>query len=137
MALKLEQTYIDDMIQHARDEFPNECCGVVLGHEGRAVKAYRGVNAEASPYRYNLDPDQLFQIYREAWNNGWDFLVIYHSHVFSAAYPSPTDIGLAFEPEAYYVLVSLEDMDNPVVRAYKIDREARTVSEEQIEMVTE
>jgi proteasome lid subunit RPN8/RPN11 len=125
------------MIEHALDENPNECCGILAGSDGRAVKAYRGLNAEASPYRYNLDPDDLFRIYREIDRSGWDILAIYHSHTFSEAFPSQTDISLAFYPDAYYILVSLADPSAPVVRAYRIDRDTRTITEEPIEVVPE
>lgn len=133
----LEQQYLDHMIEHALDDNPNECCGILAGKDGRCVKAYRGVNSEASPYRYNLDADDLFRIYREIDRNDQDILAIYHSHTFSEAYPSQTDISLAFYPDAYYILVSLADPASPVVRAFRIDREAREVTEEPIEVVGE
>lgn len=118
--LTLAQRYLDEIIAHAREEAPNECCGIIAGHDGRAVKLFRARNAEASPYRYSVDPQDLFRIYRECEANSWDFLAIYHSHTASEAYPSPTDIRLAFWPDAYYVLVSLQDAAKPVVRAFRI-----------------
>lgn len=118
--LTLAQRYLDEIIAHAREEAPNECCGIIAGQDGRAVKLFRARNAEASPYRYSVDPQDLFRIYRECEANSWDFLAIYHSHTASEAYPSPTDIRLAFWPEAYYVLVSLKDAAKPVVRAFRI-----------------
>ena len=122
---------MDEMIAHAKEDAPIECCGIIAGEDGRAVKLFRARNSEASPYRYSVDSDDLFRIYREAEDNEWSFLAIYHSHTASEAYPSPTDIRLAFWPESYYVLVSLEDAENPVVRAFRIlDGE---VNEEEIE----
>lgn len=118
--LTLDRAHIDEMIAHAREDEPNECCGIIAGIDGRATKLYRAVNAEASPYRYNVDPKDLLRIYRDLDDHGWDVLVIYHSHTQTEAYPSPTDIRLAAWPEAYYVLVSLEDAANPVVRAFRI-----------------
>lgn len=108
------------MIAHAREEAPNECCGIIAGVDGTATKLFRAQNSEASPYRYSVDPKDLFRIYRECEENDWNFLAIYHSHTASEAYPSPTDVRLAFWPEAYYVLVSLQDAGNPVVRAFRI-----------------
>lgn len=131
MALNLEQQFVDEIIAHAKEEAPNECCGIVAGKDGRGVKVYRAKNAEASPYRYKVDDRDLFRIYRECSDNDWDFLAIYHSHTASEAYPSPTDVRLALWPEAYYVLISLMDAANPVVRAFRIlDGE---VTEEPIE----
>ncbi len=118
--LALPKAFIDEMIAHAREEAPNECCGIIAGQDGRAVKLFRARNSEASPYRYNVDPEDLFRIYRECDSNGWEFLAIYHSHTASEAYPSPTDVRLSFWPEAYYVLVSLRNPQNPVVRAFRI-----------------
>ncbi|MDP2674724.1 MAG: M67 family metallopeptidase [Dehalococcoidia bacterium] len=128
--LSLPQTFIDEMIAHALEDAPNECCGIIAGQDGRAVKLFRAQNSEASPYRYNVDPKELFRIYRECDENGWEFIVIYHSHTASDAYPSATDVRLAFWPETYYVLVSLMDRDSPVVRAFRI--EDGRVSEEEI-----
>jgi len=128
--LSLPQTFIDEMIAHAIEDAPDECCGIIAGQHEHAVKLFRARNSEASPYRYNVDPKDLFRIYRECDENGWEFLAIYHSHTASEAYPSATDVRLAFWPEAYYVLVSLMDRENPVVRAFRI--EDSRVSEEQI-----
>ncbi len=118
--LTLPQELIDEMISHAREDAPNECCGIIAGQDGRVVKLFRAKNAEASPYRYNVDPSDLFRIHRECDQNGWEFLVIYHSHTASEAYPSLTDVRLAFWPETFYVLVSLMNPDEPAVRAYRI-----------------
>ena len=118
--LTLPQAYIEEMIGHAREEAPNECCGIIAGQDGRAVKLFRAKNAEASPYRYSVDPQDLFRIHRECEQNGWEFLVIYHSHTASEAYPSLTDVRLAFWPETVYVLVSLMNPVEPAVRAFRI-----------------
>ena len=120
MTLALPQSHIEEMIAHAREDAPNECCGIIAGKDGRATKLYRAINAEASPYRYSVDAKDLLRIYREVDGNDEDFLVIYHSHTHTEAYPSATDIRLAAWPDAYYVLVSLMDEANPVVRAYRI-----------------
>ena len=128
--LSLERRYLDEIVAHAREDAPNECCGIIAGNDAQAVKLFRAANAEASPYRYSVDPKDLFRIYRECEENGWSFLAIYHSHTASEAYPSPTDVKLAFWPEAYYVLVSLRDTDRPVVRAFRILDGA--VSEEEL-----
>ena len=129
MALKLPRAMVDEMVAHARDDLPNEACGVILGKGGAALRFYRARNSEASPYRYSIDPRDILKFTREADDEGLEFLVIYHSHVASAAYPSPTDIRLSqwpsdppadLYPGAYYVLVSLADPDNPDVRAFRI-----------------
>ena len=128
--LALPKKFIDEMIAHAREEAPNECCGIIAGQDGEARKLFRARNAEASPYRYNVDPQDLFRIHRECDANGWEFMAIYHSHTASEAYPSPTDIRLAYWPESTYILVSLMNRDDPAVRAFRIVDGA--VSEEEL-----
>jgi len=130
VALKLDQPLLDEMVAHALADAPNECCGIIGGKDGAATKLFRANNAEASPWRYKVDDKDLFRIYRECDDNGWDFLAIYHSHTASEAYPSPTDVRLAFWPEAYYILVSVQDPENPLVRAYRILEGA--ISEQEI-----
>jgi len=120
VALALEKHFVDEMAAHALEDAPNECCGIIAGKAGRATKLYRAKNAEASPYRYKVDDRDLFRIYKECSENDWDFIGIYHSHTASEAYPSPTDVRLAFWPEAYYILVSTKDPGTPVIRAYRI-----------------
>jgi proteasome lid subunit RPN8/RPN11 len=118
--LTLPKKFIDEMIGHALEEAPNECCGIIAGKDGRAVKLFRGRNAEASPYVYYLDTDQLFEIQRECWANEWEFLAIYHSHTKTKAYPSPTDIDQAYWPESYYIIISLRRRGHPTKRAFRI-----------------
>jgi proteasome lid subunit RPN8/RPN11 len=127
--LALPAAFIAEMIAHAQEDAPKECCGIIAGADGVATKLFRAKNAEASPYRYSVDPQDLFRIHRECEESGWDFLAIYHSHTASEAYPSPTDVRLAFWPEAYYVLVSLMRPETPVVRAYRIAEGAVTEEE--------
>ena len=131
--LSLERSYSDEIIAHAREDAPNECCGIIAGNDGSATKLYRALNAEASPYRYNVDPKDLLRIYRDIDGNGWDVLAIYHSHTHTEAYPSPTDVKLAAWPEAYYVIVSLEDDANPVLRAFRIEDGQVTEEELRVE----
>ena len=129
----IEKHYIDEMIVHARQEAPIECCGVLAGKCERVLKLYRAINAERSRYRYNIDSQDLFRINRECEENGWQFLGIYHSHTTSEAYPSPSDVRLAFWPESLYFIVSVRDAHKPEVRAFRI-RDGE-VTEEEIEIV--
>ena len=130
--LKLDRSYADEIIAHAREDDPNECCGIIAGNDGAATKLYRAVNAEASPYRYNVDSKDLLRIYRDIDDKDWDVLAIYHSHTHTEAYPSPTDVQLAAWPDAYYLIVSLADVANPVLRAFRI-RDGE-VEEEELEV---
>jgi [CysO sulfur-carrier protein]-S-L-cysteine hydrolase len=110
----------DEIVDHARDDLPNECCGIVASQDGAAVKVFRATNAEASPVRYGLDPQEQYRIMMEIDEQGWTLGAIYHSHTRSAAYPSQTDVNLAFYPDALYLIVSLQDLDRPDLHAFSI-----------------
>jgi [CysO sulfur-carrier protein]-S-L-cysteine hydrolase len=125
-------------VAHAGAEFPNECCGMLAGENGRAVRAYRARNSEASPFMYVMDPREQLRIMDEIDDGGWDLLAIYHSHTRSAAYPSRTDVELAFFPDALYLIVSLADRERPELRAFRIRRDApdgAQIAEEPVEVV--
>lgn len=120
MPFRIALRYIDEMIAHAREDAPNECCGVLLGQPGAVQRLVRCTNAEHSPFRYSVAPRELLEIDRQARENGWETLAIYHSHTQTEAYPSPTDVRLAAYPDALYILVSLRDEQNPTVRGFSI-----------------
>ena len=117
---KLPKTFADEMIAHARADAPNECCGILAGVDGRVMRAYPTRNAEASPVKYLIDSGDMFKAYKDAEDNGWEFLAFYHSHTFSEAYPSPTDVRLASWPDSLYILVSLRNPERPQVRGFYI-----------------
>src|SRR4051794_26920097 len=113
--MKIARQMVDEMISHAHEDAPNECCGMIGGEGGEARTLYRAANAEASPLRYSLDAQDQFRIMREMEEAGEELVAIYHSHTASAAYPSQTDVNLALYPDAVYVIVSLQD-EEPDVR---------------------
>ncbi len=109
----------DEMVTHARQDAPNECCGMIASRNGQAVRLYRASNTAASPLRYEIDGAEQYQIQMAIDDAGLDLGAIYHSHTRSQPYPSQTDINLAFYPDALYVIVGLAG-DEPEVRAYTI-----------------
>lgn len=131
----LEKRFAEEIIAHASAEDPNECCGVLAGRDGRVLALYRGLNAEASPYRYNIDSRDLLRIMREIEDRGWEILGIYHSHTHTSAYPSKTDVELAFYPDALYLIVSLMDAQRHIIRGFRICGGA--VQEEELALVGE
>jgi len=124
MVLQIARAQVDAMIEHARQEFPNECCGLLAGLQGRVELLLRGRNVDHSPYTYKLDPQEQLQLFKQMDARGLDLLGIYHSHTQSAAYPSRTDVAQAYYPDAAYVIVSLRDPDGAGdtvdVRAFRI-----------------
>jgi proteasome lid subunit RPN8/RPN11 len=117
--LTLSPAFAAEMIAHAREENPAEACGLLAGKDGVPAKLYRIPNADPSIYRYNMEPRAQLRAMMEIEAQGWDLLAIYHSHTHTPAYPSPTDISLAFYPDTLYVIVSLQHAD-PVIRAFSI-----------------
>ncbi|HEX6229859.1 MAG TPA: M67 family metallopeptidase [Solirubrobacterales bacterium] len=118
--MRIAQSLIDKIVAHAREDLPNECCGMVGGVDGEARTVYRAANAEASPFRYSIDAQEQFRLMREIEEAGEELASIYHSHTKSPAYPSQTDVNLAAWPDAVYLIVSLADPDDPVARGFWI-----------------
>ncbi len=126
----LAKRFAEEIVDHARTEAPNECCGLLAGQDGTVLELYRCDSTEKSPYRYYVDPKDQIRIMREIDKKGWDLIGIYHSHTHTEAYPSKTDVELAFFPEALYFIVSLEKPEAPVIRAFRIVD--RGITEEEV-----
>ena len=126
--MRISQEQWDELVAHARDEEPNECCGVITLSDGAVERVQRAGNERASPYGYSLDPKSLLDAFNAA-EDGYG-VAIYHSHPRSPAEPSQTDINLAEYPEYLYVIVSLAG--EPEVRAWWI-RDGK-VEEERVEV---
>jgi [CysO sulfur-carrier protein]-S-L-cysteine hydrolase len=123
MSMRIGHDLYDELIQHAREEAPNECCGMLGSRNGRAVTLYRARNAAASPLRYEIDGADQYRIQMEMDRSDLELGAIYHSHTRSEPYPSQTDINFAAGwPGVEWVIVGL-DRGSPeaVVRSYTID----------------
>ena len=137
--LRIDQETYDAIVAHAKRDHPDEACGVVAGPEGsdRPERFVPMVNAASSPTFYEFDPTDLLKLYREMDARDEEPVVVYHSHTATEAYPSRTDIGLAMEPNAHYVLVSTREHGNsegPVeFRSYRIVN--GEVTEEEVAVV--
>lgn len=117
--MRISQTLIDEMVAHAREDLPNECCGMIGGSDREATAVIRVANSAASPLRYEMDPQEQYNALKAIEDGGDELLAIYHSHTKSAAYPSQTDVNQAVAwPEQIYVIVSLADEEAPDVKAY-------------------
>ncbi len=117
--MKISRALVDEMVAHAREDLPNECCGMVAGLDGEATEVIRVENAAASPLRYEMDPKAQYEAWKSIEDGGRELLAIYHSHTKSAAYPSQTDVNQAVAwPDQVYVIVSLADEDAPDVKGY-------------------
>src|SRR3546814_15307288 len=114
---RIPRVIIDELVLHAREDLPNEACGMVPAKDGE-LAVHRVGNAAASPYRYEMDPLRMMRLEQQRDDLGESLFAIYHSHVASQAYPSPTDVRMAFFPpgemdqapmfpETFSILVSL------------------------------
>jgi proteasome lid subunit RPN8/RPN11 len=112
----------DQIVAHARQDHPDEACGVLAGPAGtdRPTRFIPMTNAARSPTFYEFDSTEQFRVWQEMDDQDEEPVVIYHSHTATEAYPSRTDIGLAAEPGAHYVLVSTRDEDRTEFRSYRI-----------------
>ena len=139
--LRISQTLVDAMVAHARQDHPDEACGVLAGPIGSdsPQRFIPMLNAARSPNFYEFDSGDLLRLYRELDANDEDPVVIYRSHTHTEAYPSRTDISYASEPEAHYVLISTRETGNDdgpyEFRSFRIvDGEA---TEESVEIIAE
>ncbi len=128
--MRISQSLIDEIVVHAREDLPNECCGMVGGRDGEATEAVRVENAAASPLRYEMDSQGQYDALKSIEDKGDELLAIYHSHTKSAAYPSQTDVNQAVAwPDQIYLIVSLADPERPEVKAYLLkDRKIADVA---------
>ena len=117
--MRIAASALSDILHHARETAPCECCGLLVGSGDSVVRTVRAANLEAAPTRYSIDPIDHFRAIRGARADGLEVVGAYHSHPASAAIPSATDIAEATSGADFvYLIVSLVDED---VRAYRID----------------
>ena len=122
MVISIQQAHVDEILEHARECTPRECCGLVGGtSSGRAQNIYRMRNAAADPLvTYEAAPEDLFAAQRAMRERGEQLLGIYHSHPRSAdPKPSDTDVRLAYYPSAVYFIVGLGG-ERPSLGAFRI-----------------
>jgi [CysO sulfur-carrier protein]-S-L-cysteine hydrolase len=128
--MRISQALLDELVAHAREEAPNECCGIVaIQHQGspdgqsaRAATVYRTINTAASPLKFEVDGKQLLGLIDTIEADGRELGAIYHSHTRTAPYPSQTDINFAANwPGIEWVIVGLADRAAPEIHSYLIE----------------
>jgi proteasome lid subunit RPN8/RPN11 len=119
--MRIAQSLIDELIAHALEDAPNECCGMVASHNGEAIKVFRARNAAASPLRYEIDGKEQYELQTAIEDAGLDLGAIYHSHTRTEPRPSQTDINFAkLWPGVLWIIVGLNG-DQADVRTWRID----------------
>jgi proteasome lid subunit RPN8/RPN11 len=121
----IARALLDELIAHAREDAPNECCGVVAvtpGDPVSATRVHRALNTAASPLRFEVDGLELLHTIEAIEADGSELGAIYHSHTRSVPYPSQTDINFAANwPGVEWIIVGLAGGEDPEVRSYLID----------------
>ena len=124
VALKITQHVLAGLIEHARDDAPLECCGLLAGDGDLINEFVRTRNVRASQVAYEIDPREHISAMKRLRARGRSVLGAYHSHPQTGAVPSPRDVAEAhYEMDFVYVIVSLE-REPPDVRAYRLERDA-------------
>ena len=160
--LTIPDLILQDMIVHARELDPHECCGILGGSDRTVSKHYRITNIlatlseqdlgrfdgaklsdlkqltpeERADIAFQMDAREMAQAQKDMRTKGVILQAFYHSHTFSPARPSTTDITIAMEfesyreklniPEPLHVIISLENTNHPDVRAYRIQQSHAT-----------
>jgi proteasome lid subunit RPN8/RPN11 len=118
--LDLDRATYDALIAHGWSDHPYEVCGILALEDGKIVRHYEIPNAKRDVTYFEMDRRAHFRAYREIEDHDWD-MVIYHSHTHTEAFPSETDIKQAANyPEAIYLIMSLQDADEPIIRGFDI-----------------
>lgn len=134
IVLKLKKSDYDKMLKHCKDGLPNESCGLLAGTvEGEVktvTKIYLLTNIDASNEHFSMDPKEQFAALKDARANGVEIIGNFHSHPESPSRPSEEDKRLAYDPTVNYLILSLMDRDQPVLKAFDIDKEKNVTIEE-------
>jgi len=117
--LELDRATFDRLVEHAWSDFPYEVCGLVGLRPDGSAEVLPVRNADRSMRLYVMDSRELLRAMRRIEDEDLG-LVIYHSHTHTQAYPSATDVRHAAFPDALYAIVTLQDRDNPAIRAFTI-----------------
>ena len=131
--LRIPKTIYQGMLEHARREWPLECCGILSGREKTVQKAFELKNTEESPVLYSMAPQEQIKVFEEMDKESMEMIAIYHSHPKTIPFPSETDVKLAFYPDVSSVIISLKEEENPVMKAFQIGKEA--IYLEEIEVI--
>src|SRR5438105_1598098 len=106
MDLMLAPGILDAVVQHAKDVYPKEGCGLLAGLR-LAARLIPITNVSSSPSHYQMDPAELISALRELRGTGEELIAVYHSHPHGPAEPSTTDVNQAYYPEAAHLIISL------------------------------
>jgi proteasome lid subunit RPN8/RPN11 len=131
--LRIPKPIYQEMLGHAKREWPLECCGILGGKEKTVQKAFELNNTEESPVFYSMSPQEQIKVFEEMEKESMEMIAIYHSHPQTIPFPSETDVKLAFYPDVSSVIISLKEEETPVMKAFQISKEV--IYLEEIEVI--
>jgi [CysO sulfur-carrier protein]-S-L-cysteine hydrolase len=132
--IRIPESIYQAIVEHARRESPLECCGILSGREKTVEKAFELQNAEKSPIRYSISPRDQLKVFEEMEKESKEMIAVYHSHTHTIPFPSETDVRMAFYPDVSTVIISLKEEKNPLIKAFRIGKEA--IYLEEIEVIS-
>jgi proteasome lid subunit RPN8/RPN11 len=137
LTISLTSKHIDEIITHAREASPNECCGLIGGTDAVVRTIYRARNVSAAPLvAYEAAPEDLFRAQRKMRESGEELIGIYHSHPrASEPRPSETDVRLAYYPSAVYLILGLGNSE-PCLRAFRISEREDTWEQVEFKVIS-
>jgi len=118
--LEIPEPLLGRLVDHARQEYPLESCGILAGKMGKITRFFPMENIEKSRFSYLMEPEEQLRVFREIEEDGLELSAIYHSHPHSPAFPSQRDIDHAFYPDTLILIISLMDQGAPEIRAFQI-----------------
>ena len=120
--MRIDAALLERIVDHARRDYPNECCGMIAVRDGRAVAIHEAINVAASPLRFEVEGREIIRAQDAFEADGAELGAIYHSHTRSDPYPSQTDVNFAAGwPGVEWLIVGLRGDGEPTVRSYRID----------------
>jgi len=131
--VRIPKAIFQEMVDHAKREWPLECCGILGGKDKTIQKSFELQNTEKSPVLYSMSPREQMKVFEEMEKESMKMVAIYHSHPHTIPFPSETDVKLTFYPDVSSIIISLKEEENPVVKAFQIGKEA--ISVEEIEVI--
>ena len=131
--IRIPRSIYRKMIEHARREAPVECCGILGGKDENVQKSFEIKNVESSPVQFLMDPQEQLNALEEMGKELMEMVAIYHSHLHTIPFPSEMDVQRTFDPEMPSIIISLKEKDEPMVKAFRIGKEA--IYLEEIELI--
>lgn len=131
-----KEEQLKDIFTHCTQGLPNESCGLLAGTVDREVKTVIQVyflkNIDESPEHFSMDVKEQFKVISQIRKNGLQLIGNFHSHPSTPSRPSEEDIRLAFDPSLSYVIISLQDRNNPIIRSFNISNRETEIDQLQV-----